>query len=200
MTTATATGLVTAEDLLAMPDDGYCYELVKGALTAKMPPPGFEHGAVVGRFAAALGSYADENDYGTVVDNAGFLLEADPDTVRAPDVAWLAPGRVVGSVPGYPGVIPDLAVEVKSPNDSRREMRERALMWLRYGSREVWVAIPYPVVSVIRYRPGQQPVTLYEDDVLDGGDLLPGFRVPVWRLFRRHRRQVSLGEQAEEQV
>ena len=183
-----------------MPDDGYCYELVKGGLTAKMPPPGYEHGTVVGRFATALGSYCDEYDYGTVVDNAGFLLESDPDTVRAPDVAWLAPGRVVGSVPGYPAIIPDLVVEVKSPHDARREMEERALMWLRYGSREVWAAIPAPVVSVVRYRPGPPPVTLYEDDVLEGGDLLPGFRVPVWRLFRRHRSQLSPGEQTEERT
>ena len=200
MTAVAATGLVTAEDLLAMPDDGYCYELVKGTLTAKMPPPGYEHGAVVGRFAAALGSYCDEYDYGTVVDNAGFRLESDPDTVRAPDVAWLAPGRVVGSVPGYPRIVPDLVVEVKSPHDSRREMEERALMWLRYGSREVWAAIPAPVVSVVRYRPAQPPVARYEDDVLDGGDLLPGFRVPVWRLFRRHRSQLSPGEQSEERT
>ena len=60
-------------------------------------------------------------------------------------------------------------------------------MWLDYGSREVWVAQPSPPVSVTRYRPGQAPVTLYDDEVLDGGDLLPGFSIPVWQLFRRRR-------------
>ena len=192
MTTATPTAttsasrIMTADELLAMPDDGHRYELVKGELTEKMPPPGYQHGAVAGRFATALGNYSDENDYGAVVDNAGFLLETDPDTVLAPDVAWVAPGRVIASAPGYPAIVPDLVVEVKSPNDMLRAMAEKAQLWLRYGSREVWVAVPSPI-SVTRYRHGQPPVTLYEDDILDGGDLLPGFSIPVWRLFRRHR-------------
>ena len=183
----TATRLITAEDLLAMPRDDYRYELVKGELTQKMPPPGMRHGVAVARFAYALGHYADDNDYGDLVGYAGFQTESDPDTVRAPDAAWIAPGRVTAEPAGYPQIVPDLAVEVKSPSDSLREMAERAAMWLRYGSREVWVAQPAAPVSVIRYRPGRPPVTLYDDDVLDGGDLLPGFSIPVWRLFRRQR-------------
>ena len=183
----TATRLITAADLLAMPRDDYRYELVKGELTQKMPPPKYRHGVVVGRIANALCAYADDNDYGDVVDNAGFHLEENPDTVRAPDVAWIAPGRVTVEPAGYPQIVPDLAVEVKSPSDSMREMAERAEMWLRYGSREVWVAQPVAPVSVTRYRPGRPPVMLYDDDVLDGGDLLPGFSIPVWRLFRRQR-------------
>ena len=182
----TATRLITAADLLAMPRDDYRYELVKGELTQKMPPPKYRHGEVAGRIAIALGIYAENNDHGVMIDNAGFHLESDPDTVRAPDVAWIAPGRIIGD-PGYPQIVPDLAVEVKSPSDSLRDMDERAAMWLRYGSREVWVAQPVAPVSVTRYRPGQLPVTLYDDDVLDGGDLLPGFGIPVWRLFRRQR-------------
>ena len=183
----TATALLTAAALLAMPDDGCRYELAQGVLTEKMPPPGKEHGVVSTRFATALSNYSDDNDYGTVGDNHGYRLESNPDTVRAPDVAWLAPGHPAEAVSGYPEHAPDLAVEVKSPGDSMADMAERAAMWLRCGSREVWVAIPSPVISVIRHRPGQPPVTLYEDDTLDGGDLLPGFSIPVWRLFRRHR-------------
>ena len=59
-------------------------------------------------------------------------------------------------------------------------------MWLSYGSREVWVADPERVTITV-YRLYQEPVTLTEDDTLEGGDLLPGFAVPVWQLFRRHR-------------
>ena len=59
-------------------------------------------------------------------------------------------------------------------------------MWLSFGSREVWLANP-ETTTVTRYRPDQDPQTLGEDDILDGGDLLPGFSVPVWQLFRRHR-------------
>ena len=191
-TTATLPRLMTADDLLAIPSDDYRYELVKGALTEKMPPPKYRHGVVVGRIAIALGIYAENNDHGEVVDNAGFHLEENPDTVRAPDVAWIAPGRVTVEPAGYPQIVPDLAVEVKSPSDSMREMAERAEMWLRYGSREVWIAQPAAPVSVTRYRPGQPAVTLYDDDVLDGGDLLPGFSTPVWRLFRRQRQAGEL--------
>ena len=185
--TTTATRLITADELLLLPDDGYRYELVKGELTEKMPPPKYRHGVVVARFAMALANYADDNDYGDVVDNAGFHLESAPDTVRAPDVAWIAPGRVIADPVVYPQIVPDLAVEVKSPGDSLRDMAERAEMWLAYGCREVWVAQQAEPVSVTRYRPGRPPVTLYDADVLDGGDLLPGFSIPVWRLFRRRR-------------
>ena len=178
--------LITADELLLMPDDGSEYELVRGVLTEQMPPPGDGHGEVTWRFAAALGKYSDDRDYGFVRENAGFRLESDPDTVRAPDVAWIAPGRITEAIPGYQAVVPDLAVEIKSPSDTPRDVAERAQLWLGFGSQEVWYGDPERT-TVTRYRPGQEPEVLGEDDVLDGGDLLPGFSVPVWRLFRRHR-------------
>ena len=104
--------------------------------------------------------------------------------MRAPGVVWIAPGRIPAGTQGYPELAPDLAVEVKSPGNSNREMAAKAGMWLSYGSREVWVADPERVAITV-YRPNAAPVTLGEDDVLDGGDLLPGFSVPVWQLFRR---------------
>ena len=79
-----------------------------------------------------------------------------------------------------------MAVEVKSPSNSNSEMAAKAAMWLSYGSKEVWVANP-ETTTVTIYRSGADPVTLGEDDTLDGGDLLPGFTTPVWRLFRRRR-------------
>ena len=180
------TKLITADELLLMPDDGYRYELVRGELAEKMPPPGDLHGDVSGRFALELGRYSEDNDYGVIRDNAGFQLEADPDTVRAPDVAWISPGRVEGLSPGYRFMAPDLAVEIKSPSDTPRMVAERAQMWLDFGSKEVWYGDP-ETTTVTRYRPGLQPEVLTEDDVLDGGDLLPRFSIEVWRLFRRHR-------------
>ena len=180
------TKLITADELLLMPDDGCRYELVRGELTQKMPPPGDGHGDVSGRFAIALGRYSEDHDYGVIRDNAGFQLESDPDTVRAPDVAWIAPGRIHGFSAGYRQMAPDLAVEIKSPNDTPSMVAERAQMWLDFGSQEVWYGDP-ETTTVTRYRIGQSPETLAEDDALDGGDLLPGFSIDVWRLFRRHR-------------
>ena len=87
---------------------------------------------------------------------------------------------------GFPELVPDLAVEVKSPSNSWPEITAKAYMWLSYGSQEAWVADP-PTTTITIFRPNVAPVTLGEDDVLDGGDLLPGFFTPVWRLFRRRK-------------
>lgn len=179
----TTTKLITADELLMMPRDDYQYELVRGELTEKMPPPGELHGDVTGRFSFELRAYSRANRFGAVRDNAGFRLESDPDTVRAPDVAWIAPGRSGEPIPGYPRLTPDLAVEIKSPTDTPRVVAERAQMWLDFGSREMWYGDP-ATTTVTRYRPGQPPEVLTENDDLDGGDLLPGFFVPVWQLFR----------------
>ena len=185
MITATIPRLVTAEDLLAMPRGyGKRYELIKGELVEKMPT-GMPHGLVVKWITFVLTEYEMATGYGKVVTGEpGYRLEFDPDTVRAPDVAWIAPGRIPPGMQGYPNLAPDLVVEVLSPGQN---LADKALMWISYGSREVWVAQPVAPVSVTRYRHGRAPVTLYDDDVLNGGDLLPGFRIPVWRLFRRQR-------------
>jgi Uma2 family endonuclease len=149
-----------------------------------------------------VGNYTAANDYGiTLSGEPGYRLERDPDTVRAPDVAWFAPGqdtvrapdvawfapgRLPEGIQGYPELAPDLAVEVKSPSNSNPEMAAKAVMWLSYGSQQVWVEDPEQTTVTI-YRSGVTPVTLSDDDILDGGDLLPGFTTPVWRLFRRRR-------------
>ena len=175
---------ITAEELLKMPKGGSRYELIRGVLVEKMPP-GHEHGQVMLRIGSILTYYADANDYGlTVGGEPGYRLDRDPDTVRAPDVAWIAPGRVPPGTPGYPESAPDLAVEVKSPSNSNPEMAAKATMWLSYGSQEVWVADPQ-ATTVTVFRPGASPHTLTEHEDLDGGDLLSGFTTPVWRLFRR---------------
>ena len=178
---------VTAEELLRMPrEGGVRYELIRGVLVPKMPT-GDPHRIAVGRITAAIGNWSDENDCGSVgAGEPGYLLDRDPDTVRAPDVVWIAPGRILPGTQGYPEIAPDLVVEVKSPSNSNPEMAAKAAMWLSYGSKEVWVGNP-ETTTVTRYRPGEPPVTLGENDVLDGGNLLPGFSTPVWRLFRRRK-------------
>ena len=178
--------LITADELLLMPRDGSRYELIRGVLVEKMPP-GYSHGVVVSRIDYALAHYAESHDYGaTGSGEPGYRLDRDPDTVRAPHISWIAPDRVPVGLQGYPGFAPDLAVEVKSPSNSNPEMAAKAAMWLSYGSREVWVADPEST-SITVHRPGAIPETLGEDETLDGGDLLPGFTTPVWRLFRRRQ-------------
>ncbi len=179
--------LVTADELLRMPrEDGVRYELIRGVLVPKMPA-GDRHGEAVTMTNYALTGYVIAADYGSVRSGEpGYRLERDPDTVRAPDVAWFAPGRLPGGIQGYPDLAPDLAVEVKSPRNSSPEMAAKAAMWLSYGSQQAWVEDPERTTIAI-FRPGEPPVALGEDDILDGGDLLPGFSTPVWRLFRRRK-------------
>ena len=179
--------LMTADELLAVPrGDGRRFELIRGVLAEKMPG-GRTQGVVCSRIDTALSIYSDSNDYGeTLSADTGYRLDRDPDTVRAPDVAWFAPGRLPEGAEGFPELAPDLAVEVKSPGNSWPEMTAKAYMWLSYGSQQAWVADP-ATVTVTVYRLNEHPVTLTADDVLGGGDLLPGFSTPVWRMFRRRR-------------
>ena len=181
----TQTKLITADELLMMPDDGYRYELIRGVLIRKMPP-GDRHGDAAIWTGTEFANYVRANNYGSVRAEIGYKLESDPDTVRAPDVSWIAPGRAPEPIPGYRDGAPDLAVEVKSPNDSRPEVFAKAQMWIGYGTRIVLALDPAPVTVTV-YRPNSEPVTLREDDTLDVGDLLPGFSCPVWRLFRQQR-------------
>ena len=183
----TATKLMTAAELLTMPRrDGKKYELIRGELFEKMPT-GRPHAIVVIMIGTVLNLFVGPRNYGEVVGGEpGYLLEIGPDTVRAPDVAWIAPGRIPPGTSGYPNLAPDLAVEVKSPSNSYPEMQRKAAMWLSFGSRQVWVADPEHT-TLTRYAPGAAPVVLGPDDTIDGGDLLPGFTAPVWSLFRWQR-------------
>ena len=179
--------LMTAEELLAMPrGDGRKYELIRGVLMEKVTT-GDPHALVVAMIAAILNLFVGPRNLGGVrAGEPGYLLEVGPDTVRAPDVSWIAPGRVPARTRGYPSLAPDLAVEVKSPSNSRPEMRRKAEMWLSFGTRLVWVADP-DTTTITVYRPDAEPVELSEDDTIDGGDLLPDFTAPVWSLFRWQR-------------
>ena len=179
--------LMTADELLAMPrGDGRKYELIRGVLVEKMPT-GRPHAIVVTLIAIVVGTFVVTRDYGEVhTGDPGYLLEIGPDTVRAPDVGWIAPGRIAEDTTGYPNLAPDLAIEVKSPSNSYPALHRKAEMWLSYGVRQVWIADPdYATITI--YRPGSAPVLLTEDDTIDGGDLLPGFTAPVWSLFRWER-------------
>ena len=180
----TRTEPVTAEELLRKPDDGFRYELVEGELR-KMPPAGSEHGYVALRVASRLERHVTANALGQAyAAETGFLVARDPDTVRAPDAAFVSRERVekAGRVTGYWPGAPDLAAEVASPSDTHAQVMEKALAWLKAGSRMVLVVDPSQRTVTV-YRSLDDVRILTEDDSMDGADVVPGWRLPVAELF-----------------
>ena len=176
--------LMTADELLAMRDDGYKYELRQGELI-RMVPPGLDHGRFGGRLYRPLADHVEARELGEVTFEFGFRLSPDPDTVRAPDVAFFRGGRVepIGSHPGYVEGAPDLAVEVVSPNDTAADVREKVADYLSAGTRLVWLVYPR-VRTVTIYRANGTVEERTVGQSLDGEDVVPGFSIPVERIFR----------------
>ena len=176
--------LITAEDLLTMPDDGSRYELVKGELR-KMPPAGNIHGNRTMRLGWRLAQYVEMNDLGIVfAAETGFKLSSNPDTVRAPDIAFISKKRIaeVGAVEGFWPGAPDLAIEVVSPGDTYTEVGEKVEEYLRAGAHAVWVVDPRRRTITV-YLSLSDITILSESDTLDGGNIIPGFRCKVAEIF-----------------
>ncbi|MBI4491533.1 MAG: Uma2 family endonuclease [Chloroflexi bacterium] len=176
--------LLTADELARLPDDRKRYELVRGELRT-MPPAGAEHGMIAARLCARLLAHVEPRRLGDVfAAETGFLIERDPDTVRAPDAAFVAAGRFPeGHLPaGFAPLAPDLIAEVVSPFDAAAQVEEKVHEWLRAGVRLVWVIHP-ATRSVTVYRSLAEVRVLTEVDPLDGTPVLPGFTCPVRDLF-----------------
>ena len=184
MATTTAK-LMTAEELLSMPKDGYRYELVRGVLK-KMAPVGHTGGFYESNVIAELRTFVKANRLGrTYSSSTGFLLERNPDYVLMPDAAFVQRERVdaVTEERGYFPGAPDFVAEVISPNDRLTDVYEKVEEWLNAGARMVVVVNPRDK-TVQAYRSTTDVVTLSEDDTLDGGDVVPGWRLPVADIFK----------------
>ena len=180
----TASELLTADDLLRLYSDGVRGELIRGALSETMPA-GLRHGQIVMNLAILLGVFVKPKKLGVLAgSDSGVWLERDPDTVREPDVAFFSAEKISpdADIPGYAEVAPDLVVEIVSPTDRLSAVNDKALMWLRYGVRIVWVVRPEERLIDV-HRDGHPVVTLDESAALDGHDVLPGFSCAVREVF-----------------
>ena len=175
--------LMTAEELFELPDDGYRYELVDGNLI-RMTPAGGEHGAVTARVGHVLQEYADTHGGVCCGAETGFILRRTPDVVRAPDAAFVSGERVPKSgIPkSYWPFAPDLAVEVPSPNDRFSDVHIKIAEYFAAGTRLLWIVEP-ATKRVHVYQSPHDMQVIEEDGELTGGDVLPGFRCAVKRLF-----------------
>jgi Uma2 family endonuclease len=184
MESSTAQGPpITVAEYLRMPEEASKVELVRGRLVRE-PPAAPLHGRLQVRLGSVLHEFVEAHGLGVVLSEAGFLLARQPDTVRIPDLSFVAGARIPDN--GYGQAIwelsPDLAVEIVSPSNRLSEVQGKVLDYLDAGSRGVWVVDPGRGTTV-DHRQGGEARLLRGDDELDGGDILPGFRVPLPRLF-----------------
>ena len=175
------TKLMTADELLAMPDDGSRkYELVRGELIS-MSPAGEAHGGVAAIITWSLIDFARKRRLGKVYSSdTGFLVARNPDTVRQPDVSFVIAERVVKTVKFVP-IPPDLVVEVISPNDSYAEVEKKVDEYLTAGTRVVIVVNPQLQTATVSTRQGMKKLSI--EDTLTAGDVVPGWSIPIRELF-----------------
>lgn len=174
---------VTAEELERFRDDDYRYELVQGRVT-RMSPVGFQHGKVVMRVGFLLSRHLENRRVGVALTEVGFTLARNPDTVRAPDIAFVRQDRIPSSdTRGFLNGPPDLAIEVLSPDDRLSEVNEKVDEYLTRGVGLVVVVDPEEK-TVTTFRPGTPSVILRaDDDTLDLNDVIRGFRCSLREVF-----------------
>ena len=174
---------VTADELLRMPDDGVRRELLDGELR-EMTPAGAEHGAIAAAVLVSLGHHVRTHGLGRVfAAETGFKLGGNPDTVLAPDAAFVSRERIGPTVgKGYRTGAPDLVVEVLSPADSIKETEAKVSRWLAAGCRMAVVVNPARRAASV-YRPLSDVVLVTGDEEIDGGDVVSGWRLPLRELF-----------------
>ena len=178
----TGTKLMTVEELLAIPREdyrGYRYELIRGELTKTMSA-GFAHGAQAANIIGSLWTHTVQHNLGRVVTaEATFLLETDPDHARIPDIGFVRQERVssLDEMTGAFHGAPDLAVEVISPTDRLTGVRDKARDWLSHGA--LMVIVVNPRSRTVQVHTSDGVIELAETDTLNGGDVVPGWSMPV---------------------
>lgn len=180
----TAVQHMTADELLQLPDDGNCYELIKGELIT-MSPPGFQHGRVAMKIASHLDQHIKKYKLGVVcAAETGFKIASEPDTVRTPDTAFISMERVneVGDTVKYWPGAPNVAVEVVSPNDNYSHVEDKVNGWLEAGTELVIIVNPLKRIVTV-YRSRTNIVMLTEDETLHADDVVAGWSIPVKEIF-----------------
>lgn len=174
--------LVTAAELEAM-EGGERFELARGRLVP-VTPAGDRHGQAAVILGGELRAFVRERGLGRVRAETGFFLFRNPDTIRGPDVSFVAAGKAAGDRAGegfIPGA-PDLAIEIVSPSNTRSQIAEKVSEYLAAGSRLVWVVDTDRRVTYV-HRPCVAARTVDANGRLEGEDVVPGFSYSLRALF-----------------
>lgn len=171
------------ERILAQPENRErLLELINGEIVEKMPTE--EHGIIVLRIGSRMLLVVETNHLGRVGVEIRHRNPDDDYNDRLPDISFTADTTTPVVTQGAVLRFPDLAVEVKSPHDSYRQMRDKAEFYLANGVKQVWLVYPEKQIVEI-YRADGEIHILTEADTLDGGDVLPGFAMPLAEIFKR---------------
>ena len=172
-------GLLTADELLHVRIPDKCVELVRGVLVVREPPGG-RHGRIAMNLGVELTNYVRTRELGVVyAAETGFTLARHPDTVRAPDVAFVHRDRLPTPEPiGFPDLAPDLVVEVLSPGDRPGGLLAKIADWLSAGTRLVWVIDPERRLARVYRQDGTERIVAAAES-LDGEDVVSGFSCPL---------------------
>ncbi len=176
--------LLSADDLLRLHSLGIKGELIEGVLRKKVSA-GTEHSFIGIRLGGEFDRHARRHRLGRVGGtDGGVLIDRNPDTVREPDIFFVSAERLPldARVQGYLEVVPELVVEIVSPSDSEQDVSEKIAMWLEHGVAMALEVRPSTRTIQVR-RPGVPTILLTGDDALDGGDILPGFTLPLSDIF-----------------
>jgi Uma2 family endonuclease len=177
--------IITVEELEAIDLPGKSTELVRGRLVVREPPSTY-HGKIAAKLGYLLGDYVYPHDLGVLFgQDTGFKIESNPDTVRAPDAAFLSKERAAHITRrGYAALAPNLTAEILSPDDRPGEVLTKVGDWLRAGVQIVWVIDPERAEAHIHRADGSLSV-VHIDGALDGEDVLPGFSCPLSQILER---------------
>lgn len=172
---------ITAAELYELGEDAP-YELIEGALVEVMSPQGRLHGKVLVKLSSILDTEVVDPSMGELlVGDVGFVLARDPDTVLAPDLAFVRADRLKNAGDAYLDLAPDLAIEVVSPSNPLAEINRKVELYLRYGSSEVWVVRPRDRVITV-HRVGTPSSTIRDSDTLTS-PLFPDKTFAIGRIF-----------------
>lgn len=157
-------------------------ELIDGKVVELMPVS-FDHGDYAGNIYSFLKAFVRKHNLGRVSVEAGYRLRRQPDLVRGPDVSFLETARLEGQrTESFIDGPPTLAVDVISPGDLWFEIEDKVRLYLEAGAKAVWLVEPQRRALIIRRADGA-PITYFEGDIVPGGEILPGFELPVSEIF-----------------
>ncbi len=176
--------IMTAEQLERVDIPGKSTELVRGRLVV-LEPPGTHHGKLAGRLIVRVGAFVETRRLGEVFgQDTGFKIASNPDTVRAPDLAFLGHERLANVASrGYAPVAPDLVAEILSPDDRPGEVRAKIVEWLIAGVQIVWELDADRHIARAHRADGSE-LLVDADGILDGETVLPGFQTELRDLYR----------------